>query len=30
MSTPLVADVSSWNPDTQSFFNTLAQKGVKA
>ncbi|WP_125711219.1 GH25 family lysozyme [Lacticaseibacillus porcinae] len=30
MSTPLVADVSSWNPDTQSFFNSLAQKGVKA
>lgn len=30
MSTPLVADVSSWNPDTQSFFNTLARAGVKA
>lgn len=30
MSTPLVADVSSWNPSTQSFFNSLARLGVKA
>lgn len=30
MSTPLVADVSSWNPDTQSFFNSLAKLGVEA
>lgn len=26
----LVADVSSWNPDTQAFFNQLAKLGVKA
>lgn len=26
----LVTDVSSWNPDTLSFFNTLAKKNVKA
>jgi GH25 family lysozyme M1 (1,4-beta-N-acetylmuramidase) len=26
----LVADVSSWNPDTTTWFKTLAQKGVKA
>lgn len=30
MATPLVADVSSWNPDTQVFFSDLAKRGVKA
>lgn len=30
MASPLIADVSSWNPDTQAFFSDLARRGVKA